>query len=154
MQSVSSPLSAGPIPLTRGDFIALMQGIGAQFAPVSTVGNGVVSAAALMAGFITRTGATAAFTDTTDNAANILAALAPNLNAVPEYGQTFPVEYANLTAYTATIAAGTGVTMAGATLSGGTIAVAAGTSRKFLGIVTSPTTITLMSMFALGGATA
>jgi hypothetical protein len=148
MLSISSPLSTGAMPSTPGDFVALMQGLCAQSQSIMTAGAGTLTAAALMAGFITRAGPTAAFTDTTDTAANILSALAVNPNAIPEYGQTFLMVYVNLSAYAATIAAGTGVTLSG------TMTVPANGIRFLLGTVTGPTTVSIGSLFALSGATA
>lgn len=148
MLSVSTPLTTGALPCTPGDFVSLMQLLGAQYQPITTAGAGTLTAATLMGGFIVRTGPTAAFTDTTDTAANILAALVPNVNAIAEYGQTFLVFYVNLSSFTATIAAGTNVTLAG------TLTVPAGGVRVLLGSVTGASTLTLTSMFALSGATA
>jgi hypothetical protein len=74
---------------------------------ITTVGNGTLTAAALVGDIIVRTGPTGAFTDTTDTAANIIAAFpsgAP-LNVANE------VLIKNATAFPMTIAAGTGVTL-------------------------------------------
>lgn len=73
---------------------------------ISTVGNGTLTAAGLVGGQIVRTGPVAAYTDTTDTAANIVAAL-PGLVA----GETFFARVKNATAFTQTIAAGIGVTL-------------------------------------------
>lgn len=79
---------------------------------ISTVGAGTLTAAALTAGFISRTGTqVAAFTDTTDTAANIVAAL-PDAVA----GTTWEVTVENNTAYAETLAGGTGVTITGQTV--------------------------------------
>jgi hypothetical protein len=56
-----------------------------------------------------RTGPTAAFTDTTDTAANIVAGIPANASV----GQSWTWEYINQTAYPCTLAAGTGVTLSG-----------------------------------------
>ena len=73
---------------------------------ITTVGNGTLTAAAMIGGQINRSGPTAAFTDTTDTAAAIVAAL-------PEFvsGATFFMRIKNSTAYLQTISAGTGVTL-------------------------------------------
>jgi hypothetical protein len=73
---------------------------------ITTVGNGTLTAASLVGGQITRTGPVASYTDTTDTAAAILAAL-------PEFvsGATFFIRIKNATAYTQTLAAGSGVTL-------------------------------------------
>ena len=78
---------------------------------ITTVGNGTLTAAALVGGQIARTGPTAAFTDTTDTASAIITAL-----GAYDSGATFIVRYKNATAYQATLAAGTGVTMSAVTL--------------------------------------
>lgn len=74
--------------------------------PITTVGNGVLTAAGLLGGQITRTGPTGAFTDTTDTAAAIVAALGGFVA-----GQTFTFIIKNATQYMQTIAAGAGVTL-------------------------------------------
>lgn len=74
--------------------------------PVTTVGNGTLPAAALLGGIITRSGPTAAFTDTTDTAAALVAALGPNI----QVGQTFEFTIKNLTLFQQTLAGGAGVT--------------------------------------------
>jgi hypothetical protein len=75
---------------------------------LSTVGAGTITAAGIASGITNRTGSTAAFTDTTDTAANIIAAL-PNANI----GQSFLYVYYNNTPGVATLAGGTGVTVTG-----------------------------------------
>lgn len=74
---------------------------------IVTVGDGALPAAALLGGQVTRTGPTAPFTDTTDTAADILAALGGNIDVAG----TFVVRYKNATAFPATLAAGAGVTL-------------------------------------------
>lgn len=74
---------------------------------LTTVGNGTLLAAALVGNVIARTGPTAAFTDTTDTAANIVTALGGFV-----LGQSIELFYKNATAWPATLAGGTGVTMA------------------------------------------
>jgi hypothetical protein len=65
-----------------------------------------ITVAMMQGGFIRRTGNTSAHTDTTDTAANILAAN-PNM----DIGDTFVVLVNNVVAYAITVAGGTGVTM-------------------------------------------
>lgn len=73
---------------------------------ITTAGNGTLTAAGLVGGQIVRTGPTAAFTDTTDTAANIVTALGGFVaNA------TFFIRIKNGTAFPQTLAAGTGVTL-------------------------------------------
>lgn len=74
--------------------------------PISTVGNGTLTAAALIGGQIGRTGPTVAYTDTTDTAAAIVAALGGFVA-----GQTFIARIKNATKFVQTLAAGAGVTL-------------------------------------------
>ena len=73
---------------------------------ITTVGAGTLTAAALVGGLITRTGPVAAYSDTTDTAAAIVAAL-------PEFvsGATFYIRIKNATSFLQTILAGTNVTL-------------------------------------------
>ena len=75
---------------------------------MTTVGNGTLTAAGITSGLIKRSGSTSAFTDTSDSAANIIAAL-PNA----QVGQSWFLLIENDTAFAETIAAGTGVTLSG-----------------------------------------
>lgn len=80
---------------------------------LSTVGAGTLLAAAIIGGFTSRTGTqTAVFTDTTDTAANIIAAQASLVNKI---GTAFIYTYVNNTVFPATIQGGTGVTVSGVT---------------------------------------
>ena len=79
---------------------------------ISTVGAGSITAAAILGMVIARGGTQVAiFTDTTVSAATIIAALP----ASASIGTSFEVTYQNNTAYTATIAGGSGVTVSGIT---------------------------------------
>lgn len=73
---------------------------------ITTVGNGTLTGAGLVGNQIVRTGPVAAFTDTTDTAANIVAAFPGGIAA----GSSI-VSIKNATAFTQTLAAGTGVTL-------------------------------------------
>ncbi|MHB1933637.1 MAG: hypothetical protein ACYCR5_04545 [Leptospirillum sp.] len=87
---------------------------------LTTVGNATLTAALLLGQIISRGGAqTAAFTDTTDTAADIIAAFGYLVGSVV-------VRIINTTADVQTIAGGTGVTISG------TATLAAGTFRDFL----------------------
>lgn len=77
---------------------------------INTVGNGVLTAAALVGGAINRTGPAAAFTDTTDSATNIIAALPANTPV----GYCWPCAIFNQSSFLETIKGGAGVTAAGA----------------------------------------
>lgn len=78
---------------------------------VTTAAGTTLTAAAITGGLITRTGPTAVFTDTTDTAAAIIAALPGAVS-----GQTFYITIVNKTAFTQTLAGGTGVTLTGFTV--------------------------------------
>jgi hypothetical protein len=111
VQGVAPDGSLSPVdyPTTTGAVAALAAaGTSAQITntAINTVGNGVLTAAGLIGGQITRTGSVAAYTDTTDTAANIVAALPSFVS-----GATFFIRIKNSTAFTETIAAGVGVTM-------------------------------------------
>lgn len=82
---------------------------------LNTVGAGTITAAGIVGGVTSRGGSQsgAAFTDTTDTAANIIAVMA---NAA--LGSSFVWTYQNGTNATATIAAGSGVTLNGASVCG------------------------------------
>lgn len=75
---------------------------------ITTAGNGTLTAAALTAGIVARSGPVAAFTDTTDTAALIVAAI-PNAFI----GQSFLTRIKNQSNFVETIAAGSGVTYSG-----------------------------------------
>lgn len=75
---------------------------------LSTVGAGTVTAAGIAGGVTNRTGSTSAFSDATDTAANIIAAM-PNANI----GQSWTYIYYNNTLGAATLTNGTGVTVTG-----------------------------------------
>ena len=102
-----------------------------------TAGTGAtLSAAALAGGVILRSGPTSAFTDTTDTAADMLAALAASQRVV---GQSFETMVVNTSAAAMTIAAGSGVSFAGNTSAGG-FTLAAGATRILRAIVTGTAT--------------
>jgi len=100
--------------LTADLLNAILGGDGSSIVntPITTAGDGVLTAAALDGGLITRTGPVAAFTDTTATAAAIAALLGANLSV----GETFAFTYKNSTAFPMTMAAGSGVTLASTTV--------------------------------------
>lgn len=104
---------------------------------LSTVGAGTITAAGINSGLTTRTGSTAAFTDTTDTATNILAG---NAGLVNKIGTSFVYTYVNNTVAVATITGGTGVTVSGIT------AVAANSWAKYLITYTAAGTITMVGI--------
>lgn len=102
---------------------------------ITTVGNGTLTAAALIGGQIVRTGPVAAYTDTTDTAALILAGL-PTVVV----GATFFVRIKNATAFTQTLAAGAGVTLPP------TVIIPAYSLGNYFATVTSTSAVTFTHM--------
>lgn len=95
--------------LTTGAIAALAaQGVttGITNTNITTVGNGTLTAAGLTGGLINRTGPTGAFSDATDSAANIVAALPAFVS-----GGTFLSRIKNGNAQVMTITAGLSVTL-------------------------------------------
>lgn len=109
---------------------------------ITTVGAGTLTAAAIVGGVITRSGSVAAFTDTTDTAAAIIAA---RTGAV--VGSSWMLDIQNTTAFTDTLAAGTGVTLAGNTV------IPAGSTVTYLVQFTGAGAVTLTGYLAasIGG---
>lgn len=105
---------------------------------ITTVGNATLPAAALLS-YITRSGPTGAFTDTTDTAANILIACGAGHAPI---GMTWLCRYINTTAYVATLAAGVGVTLTANT--GATLAIPADAVADILLQVLSSTTVSAL----------
>jgi hypothetical protein len=77
---------------------------------IATVGAGTLTAAGIVGGLILRTGSTGAYTDTTDTAANIIAALHG-----AAIGQSFELTIQNNVGFVETLTGGTGVTLSGFT---------------------------------------
>lgn len=106
---------------------------------LSTVGAGTITAAGIAAGVTTRSGSQsfAAFTDTTDMAANIIAAAS---NLVNKIGASYVYRYVNNTNAVATITGGMGVTVSGVT------AVPANSWVEYLLTYTAAATITMVGI--------
>ena len=115
-------------PMFPGDVAAQAEIINS----LATVGAGTLTAALLTGGIINRTGPTGAFTDTTDTAANIVAALianypyvAPNTglssSAAATLGLSVRLRYINTVAFAMTAAAGTGVTIVNANVNASSV---------------------------------
>lgn len=79
---------------------------------ITTVGDGALTAAALVGGVITRSGSTAAYSDTTATATQIVTAAGADTPA----GSSWLVFIKNTVAFAQTIVAGTDVTLAGQTI--------------------------------------
>lgn len=103
---------------------------------LATVGAGTITGAGIAGGVTNRTGSTTAFTDTTDTAANIIAAI-PNA----AIGQSLDYIYYNNTPGLATITGGTGVTVTGGL-------VAANSWTEFVLTYTAAGTITMVAVAA------
>ncbi len=80
-------------------------GVPGTVVALTTAGAGTITAAGIVGGNTARSGPTAAFIDTTDTVANILALL-PNI----EVNDSFYYTYQNNTAFQATIAGASGIT--------------------------------------------
>lgn len=106
---------------------------------ISTVGAGTITAAAINGSLISRGGSQSgtAFTDTTDTAANIIAACT---NLVGKIGTAMLVEYANNTNATATITGGSGVTVSGVSV------IPPNTISQFLLTYTAANTMTMVGL--------
>lgn len=135
-------VTASQIASAIGTLISRNQSI----ATVSSATGVTLSAADMVGGFILRTGsATGAITDTTDTAANIVAAYNASDTQV---GSSFLLGINNTTGQTVTVAAGAGVTVAG------TETIDNNNSRVFLGVFTNVTSgsqaVTLTNCFSSG----
>jgi hypothetical protein len=102
---------------------------------IATVGAGVLTAAAMLGGVVQRTGPTGAYSDATDTAVNILAAMSGANIGDSTYGYI-----SNQVAFIQTITAGAGVTI----VANGTSTVPANSAREFILTVTSATTVQIM----------
>ena len=112
--------------VSPGDIIGLGESV--LGSPLTTVGAGTWTGALIASGIINRSGPVAGYTDTTDTAANIVAALTgnnPSAQVLP--GTSFRMRFINTVAQALTFAAGTGV------VTGlGTLNVAASLWRDYL----------------------
>lgn len=120
---------------TTGQIASLAAAEGAPFVvtAITTVGNGTLTAAGLVGGEIVRTGPVAAFSDATDTAAAIIAAL-PGVVV----GSSFNILLKNATAFTQTITAGANVTLPA------TVIIPAFSVANYIGSVSTATTVTLV----------
>lgn len=123
--------------ITGGQFTNVLLSQKLVNSAVSAAAGTTLTAAQLVGGFITRTGPTLVYTDTTDTALAIIAVI-PNALA----GTCFELTYINTVAAMATLAAGVGVTLTGTTT------VTASSTRSYLGTVTSATTVELRGISA------
>lgn len=115
LQVLGQDANGAPAATTQQTTTGAIAALGPGGAPlantaITTVGNGALTAAALVGGIITRTGPTGAFTDTTATAAQIITAL----GGAAGTGFAFEVTIKNATAFPQTLAAGANVTMSAA----------------------------------------
>lgn len=103
---------------------------------LTTAGAGTITAAALVGQILTRTGPVAAFTDTTVTAAALIAAMPVQ----PAFGTAWRFLYRNTSAFDATIAGGTGVTVSGNSV------VPANSTAAFLVTYTAAGTFTMLGL--------
>jgi hypothetical protein len=101
---------------------------------LTTVGAGTITAAGIVGGVTLRSGSTSAFTDTTDTATAIIAALLGG----PTIGSSWNWKYVNNTVALATLAAGSGVTLTGA------VPVPPNSSASFLVTYTGAGAVTMV----------
>jgi len=99
----------GDVVLDAATLLAILGGDqgGLLETAIATAGDGVLTAAALLGGVVLRTGPSAAFSDTTATAAQIVAALGENISV----GEAFSVQLKNNTGFPQTLVAGAGVTL-------------------------------------------
>ena len=103
-----------------------------------TVGNGTILGSMFATGILNRTGPVGAFTDTTDTAGNIIAAIFGGINNTGvQNGTSFRLTYINTVAFAATLAAGVGVTL------GANTGVAASSVKDYLVTVTNGTPLSV-----------
>ena len=119
-------VTAAQIASAIGTLVSRNQSVSSVTAATGTT----LSAAQMTGGMILRSGPTAAFTDTTDTAANLQAAYNADDTQI---GSSFVMIVANATANVLTIAAGTGVILTGNT------AIEPNNSRIYLGVFTNVT---------------
>lgn len=129
--------------VAQGDVVAGGEVVGT----LTTVGAGTLTGALIMNNsIISRSGSIAAYNDTTDTAANIIANVAVNAQN-PMAGSTHRLRILNTVAFIQTLVAGTGVTLAGVT------ANAASSFRDYL-ITLTNTTPTFIASAATTNASA
>lgn len=132
LDSVGRP-AATQFPTTTGDIAALADATNNPAVintNISTVGNGTLTAAGIVGGVITRSGPIAAYTDTTDTAVAIVAALTAYVA-----GESFYLYIKNTTAFAQTLSAGSGVTITSSAI------IPANSVGQYLVTITSATAV-------------
>ncbi len=144
MSAVTQTFLPGPRLIDGSDLDTMVQQINAGFVAagvtsfgsntaITTVGDGTLTAAAVVGGVITRSGPTAAYTDTTDTAAAIVAAVGTGVVT----GQSWYLTIKNTVNFAATLVGGSGVTLAGNSV------IAPFTWARFLVKLTSLTAVAI-----------
>ena len=129
MLSAATPNGQGSIGVSASEIAQMLTVMQEGFTSLGD-SAAVLTAAAIVGGNILTSGGSTAINLTTDTATNIINALTQSQEATPRIGQTFPVFLTNLNTATATVVAGSGVTLVG---SG---AVATSQTTSFLGTIT------------------
>lgn len=108
-QDLVGSSAAVPFQVTTSQIAALgPSGVGETvITSITTAGNGTLTAAGIVGGIIQRTGPTAAYSDATDTAAAIVAAIGPSAFV----GQSFIVTVKNGVGFENTLTQGVGVTL-------------------------------------------
>jgi len=119
-----------------GDSIMSMS----QSASIATVGDGTLTATAMLAGIVDRTGPTGNYIDTLDTATNLLAAIG---NASP--GDSFEFLYRNTVAVTMTLAVAVGAEL------GANTAMIASNVRRYLVTIMSTNTAQVFAANTVSG---
>lgn len=155
-------------PMSKSDgldraFAADLMDLRERVGTLTTVGAGTILAALFANSILARSGPVGGFTDTTDSAANIVAAVSGNGSLVtagvtfedfyqpagtPTPGATWRWLYINTVAQAMTLAAGTGVTL------GTNVNVAASLWREYLLTLTNTTAPQTFSCTTVSGSTA
>ena len=113
--------------------------LGMSNTAITTVGAGTLTAAAINGGVITRSGSTAAYTDTTATAAQIVAGM-PAGRAV---GSTFLLIIKNTVAFAQTLSGGSGVTLSGQSI------IPPNSAGVFLVTISSATAVTILGLYVV-----
>lgn len=144
--AVTQTFVPGPRLIDGSDLLTLVSQLNAALAGVGQIQNSAntavtnnagttLAAATIVGGVITRSGPTAAFTDTTATAVGIVAALTGAVS-----GMSFTTTITNTTQYVETIAGGSGVTASG------NLVIPPGSTGVFLVRLTSLTAVTIQGL--------
>lgn len=133
--------------LHPGDSVLLSKTI----TPITTVGAGTWTAAAMASGYIRRTGPTAGYTDTVDSADNVLRFLRGNAAGPASIvGLSLEFTVANTVAFLNTVAAGRGIVLG---VAGGVLNIPVSASKDFLLTIQNDSPEVTLPVVATGNAT-